>query len=472
MTKGNTIMKKNLAILLAALAVFTVLTACSRRDQYRDPVESENHPNQPIDSDIGSNQTPGSDIFDSTEGTTNNSPDTPTIKARPYEGLTADDLLALYQSTGSIYGEPSKNMINTPYYLIASSCYGGLAYSKLTGEFVSLCKDPICKHQDCIFRNNIMILDYMVSDQRIYLLLNYITSQDLYSFDFMMNDARKEASWTAEDLPENLHLYNGKVYYSGFYLHESEPEYTTFVLDLASGTSSPLWGTERFTGMYGGCGPKIYYTSQNAIYSYDLDAKKDTCLVPASVLNAANGEIALYFRYATEKTLSYAVLSTVSGTSNYEMDLETGEISLCAKQNDTRTNQVVRLGDHFYFFIRHDTEDYKDDKHYDYYIKQPEEALGKANPSGGELWRCPITGGEAELVTYLSTDEIPDNIESIYTFDGKYVIVKYSTYQDYYNEYNTSFNPFDRNTKQYIRLALIDVATGEVYTVASEWSGM
>ena len=462
-------MKKIGIILLAILSICTVLTSCNRRDQYRDPIKNEINESLPSDSHEKPNRPMDSESSDSTEGSIDKAPNS---KNHPYDGMTADELSALYQTLGSIYSETTKKMINTPYYLIVTSAYGGLAYSKLTGEFVSLCKDPICNHQHCLFRDNVQIYDYIVSNERVYLLINYITSVELYSFDLMMNDPQKEASWTGDDMPENLHLYNGKIYYSGFYLYESEPQYTTFVLDLVSGDTTPLWGTERFTGMAGGCGSKLYYISQNAIYSYDLGTNQDTCLVPSSVLNSANGEIALYFRFANEKTMSYAVLSTISGTGIYEMDLETGEISQCKMQNDERISNVVRLGEYFYFFVRHDTTDYTDDKHYDYYIKQPEEAFGKANPSGGELWRCPITGGDAELVTYLSTDEIPDNIESIYTFDGKFVIVRYSTYQDYYNEYNTSFNPFDRNTKQYIRLALIDVTTGEVYTVASEWSGM
>ena len=34
-------MKKSIAIVLAVLSIFTVLTSCNRRDQYRDPVGTE-----------------------------------------------------------------------------------------------------------------------------------------------------------------------------------------------------------------------------------------------------------------------------------------------------------------------------------------------------------------------------------------------------------------------------------------------
>lgn len=432
-------------LVICLLSLIIILPACNRRQEYTHYEETT----IPVVTGEGGDS-------EESETTINNE--------FPYSNISSGDLLSLYNEYKSIYVEPNISAINTPYYIIISAKNGGAAYSKANAEIVPLCKDPLCNHKNCIYKDYVTIVDYEVSDDRIYLLVNSFYRYELYSFDFWMNDIKKVADWEIEDLPTCLHYYEGQIYYQAFYLHEKEPILTTFMLNTDNGDKTLLWGTERFDAIVGGYENRLYYKSHGSIYSYDLLTKKDNCIVPASTLDVQKGEISLNFRWANDKVISYSTYSTIYGTQNYEFNFETGECNICIKQNDSQNSNVIRFGDYYYFFVRHDTPDYKEHEHYNYFIKQSEEFFGKANMSGGEIWRCPISGGKAELVASMTTDGIPDNIQYLYTYDGKYLVVRYESYMDYQNEYNSSFNPFAHDYVQCFRFALIDVESGNVFT--------
>ena len=449
--------KRFILCFFCILSFVSLFVSCNRRQQYGPSNE-----NDTITTSGGNSfeTVTGSMGSEESETIGTNNP----INKRPYGDIEADEILSLYNTYQNIYVEANESVINTPYYLIISSKNGGTAYSKILGEIVPLCKDAICNHHNCLFGNNTKIVDYVVSEDRIYLLLNSFYKFEMYSFDFWMNDIKKVADWEIEDSPTCLHYYEGQIYYQAFYLHDGEPVMTTFKLNTKNGDRTLLWGTERFNAIVGGYENKIYYKSQGSIYCYDLLTKKDDCVVSASVLDAKKGEITLSFRWASDKVVSYSTYSTIYGAQNYEYNLETDDYIMCIKQNDAEHSNVIRLGDYFYFILRHDTLAYKDNEHYDYFIKQSEELYGKANPSGGEIWRCPISGGDSELVAAMTSNGIPDNIQHLYTYDGKYLVVKYEAYIDYQNEYNPNFDPFSPDYVQCFRFALIDVESGDVFT--------
>ena len=413
-----------------------VFTACNRRNQFAEMTDS-------FDSN-----TINSEFVTGTE-------DNPSNESL-YDNI---DLKLLYQDYMNSYVEPNMNMINTIYYVIISAENGGHAYSKQTGEIISICKDPICDHQSCIFDKKAMIVDYVISEERVYLLMDKLEKYVLYSFDLQMDDVKLIAEWDALDQPAALHYFDHKIYYSAWYLHD-EPVQTTFVMDADSGEIELLWETDRFDSIAGGYNSQIFYKQNGSLYSYDLSTKQDQVVIPSSVLDVDRGEIALSFRWANETTISSSVYSTIYGSQNYELNRGTGEKYLCNMQNGPDIAHSKRLGDYFYFFVRHDTDEYQQDKHYSYYIQQPEEVYGMANPSGGELWCCSVSGGEKKLVASMETDGIPDNIWDISTYDGKYIIVRYSTYKDYQNEYT----PGDGlGNHEYSRFAFIDPDSGSVY---------
>ena len=118
-------MKKSIAIVLAVLSILTVLASCNRRDQYRDPVGTETSAetttpttnavsDQPDDPD----ETTGQESESGTTPVNPGNPPSPEGTGNPYEGMSKDDLLALYQQTSERATLSSDMVINTPYYYL------------------------------------------------------------------------------------------------------------------------------------------------------------------------------------------------------------------------------------------------------------------------------------------------------------------------------------------------------------------
>ncbi|MBQ4113701.1 MAG: hypothetical protein IJD38_12980, partial [Clostridia bacterium] len=152
-------MKKTTAIILAFIMIIAVLASCGRRDQYRDPVGTETNAgtttpttNAVTDQPDNPDETTGQDTESGTTPANPGNPPSPEGKGNPYAGMSKDDLLALYQQTPERATYSSDQIINTPYYYIRTQYNpGGRAYSKLTGNYVTLCKELACRHDDCVF---------------------------------------------------------------------------------------------------------------------------------------------------------------------------------------------------------------------------------------------------------------------------------------------------------------------------------
>ena len=167
-------MKRIIAILLAFMTVTAVFASCSRRDQFRPDetdaptgeqttVAGQPDGSNPNESNPADTNQSGGDVTD--PGTT--TPDIPIgdpstgdaengkITGNPYEGWTAEELYASFMADREKSGINNVNgrFGNTPYYVILDVQYGGYMFSKLTGQVVQICKDPLCDHKTCIFNH-------------------------------------------------------------------------------------------------------------------------------------------------------------------------------------------------------------------------------------------------------------------------------------------------------------------------------
>ncbi|MBQ5886668.1 MAG: hypothetical protein IIW82_03345, partial [Clostridia bacterium] len=187
-------MKNNriLIAILATLLMASTLASCSCRDQFRPPetdaptgeqttVAGQPGVNNPTDTNP-TETTPNSGTV--TDPTT--PPDIPIgdpstgdaengkITGNPYEGWTAEELYASFMEDQerSVYNNINESYGNTPYYVILDARDGGHMFSKLTGQVVMICKDPICDHESCIFSNyTSRLLSCQVVDDRCYVVV-------------------------------------------------------------------------------------------------------------------------------------------------------------------------------------------------------------------------------------------------------------------------------------------------------------
>ena len=218
--------KRIFTAVLAAFMLASALASCSRRDQFRPP-----ETDVPTGEQTTGDQTTGAgQPNDATaDGTTDPSVQEPPVnqpirgEGNPYEGTTKEELLAMFENT-SKWGLGVG--FNTPYYVILNSHIhnGGQAYSRLTGQIVTLCQDALCTHDTCVFKKNSRIEALTVTDGRIYMVISETVAGGeelqrkicLYSFDLTFRDPWLIRDWgISGDGPQNNILlgYGNKILY-------------------------------------------------------------------------------------------------------------------------------------------------------------------------------------------------------------------------------------------------------------------
>ena len=383
-----------------------------------------------------------------------------------YAGMTSEDMLSLFESN-SVLEAPSSgmNLVNTPYYYIMplANKPGGYAYSKISGEFVTLCTDPYCNHSSCIFSTstNNYISEYGVHDGRIYYLVVYPSAEldptdtyQLYSTDFLLRDLRMD--------------YEFPVSIDSKYEVNVEGDFSQVETDFVATIQNLC-----FYGDY------LYYTDfmlnderkiVETIYQLNLQTKE---------LSVMSADIV-----AKELKLDGHVLSWIDGkrdTKYYDLNQNQYVVSsptvipTITLAPEYAFMSGVRGGceEYSYVTVNHTTEMFRDDPYFSYYNEPSGMGLTTRDlfkRQGGQIYRVRTDGrdnGVPELIITLSTDGIPDVIYWYYT-DGRTMIVCYETYKDFQNEYNTDSEEtrdwFDVvSDKNYYKYAIVDMETGEVY---------
>lgn len=455
-------MKTNriITVILAALMLASALASCSRRDQFRPPE---------TDTPTGEQTTVAGQAGDTPSGSTTDSsvqdpPKNEPIQGEenPYANSTKEELMSMYESASewSLGGG-----FNTPCYVIYDNVIhnGGQAFSRLTGQTVTLCQDALCTHETCVFKKNSCIEALTVTDDRIYMVISETIAGGevlqqricLYSFDLTFRDPMLIRDWgTSGDGPQNNILlgYNGKILYVDNYYRDGKAVSTTYVLDPETKTSELLWGEELFATVWDMEGDYIYYqdTQRRTVSRYHMVEMAHETVLP-DMLDPERGDILCTLSDVVGDRLICSMISIVE-TYSFIYNMATKEIEATIKTGGTL------CGDRVFYFKDHTDETYKDDPFYDYYLRQAGETFGQKNVSGGEIWVQPYGGEESRLV-YLTTDDIPDNITKICGFDGRFLYIRVHRYLDYQNELNPNYNPF--NTNEYI--ACIDTQTGTAY---------
>ena len=466
---------RTLTTVLAALLLATTFASCSRRDQFRPPEtdaptgEQTTVAGQPEVSDPIESQPTGGDTTDKDtepiapdETSPSDSihipnPDDGIFEAvktvaNPYEGMTAEELYASFEQDRqrSVVNGLMLNAHNTPYYILLDARKGGKMYSKLTGQVMTICKDPLCQHTDCIFGTYTASAgDVQVSGDRIYIWLartNNGMCTVLYSFDLLMDNPREEFVWANEFLGADTAFYHeGKVYYSTRVQQGGMNVSTVYVADLELDTTQRLWDDERAIAGLTLVGEDLWYTSgkDGSLHSYSLATGEDTCILSAEYLNPEEGQ--LRFRYlGMDGDRLYVSRQDVQNTT-YTMVYDMAQKTL------TEAAASYVYDGHGYTLMDHRQESFAQDPHYAYYQES-------SNYLGGDFYLCSADGEPIHLFR-LATDGIPDQVTQFLLLDGHYVLFTYQTYKDFQNSYNPGVPEWERS----IRFCFVDLYTGQAY---------
>ena len=445
-------MRKTTAVIGGIIMIIAVLASCGRRDQYRDPADTDASASETV-TEAQTDKAPGTISVQLTEGT-------------PYEAMSPEELLTLYNQASDYTRLSTDIVVDTPYYYIFCPTFGtgGQAYSKLTGNVVTLCKDLTCSHKgddSCLYKGQVD--ECVVLGDRIYLLMNMFDgSYRLYSFNLMLDDVKEVCVWNESDSPDRFAIYNGKIYMIGSIVTEDESvKRSLFVFDPSNNTctAAPVNGLTFQSGWV--LENHLYYTVSNgALWQYDIDTAEQKCLLDASLLNPEEGDIRFIVSGRAGTSHLRVMRQSIIKSATLYYDLNTGEVitqeSIMPEETGT-LKAWMQTGQ--YFVLKHNTSDYEDDPHYTYYNDKVENWL--TNDSGGEIWYRTSTDGELTLLASMATDGIPDAIRNIVAMDGKTMVVMYSTYEDFANVYNGYQKITGINLET--RYAVIDLETGIVY---------
>ena len=475
-------MKTNriIAAILATLMLATTFVACSRRDQFRPPetdaptgeqttVTGQPDVNHPIETNPTETNPNGGDVTDTTMP-----PDIPIvtppvsggesdkITGHPYEGWTAEELYASFMEDQerSVYNNQNDAFGNTPYYVILDVRYGGLMFSKLTGQLIQICKDPLCKHTDCIFSNLFGTMSCQVADDRCYLVLKGVKGDDrvtsLYSFDLLMNDAKLVYEWSNTDVPDEIYVYRDKVYYdSEIKFDDGQYANITMVYDMKEKTTSPLREESVRCSVIWHEGTYEWYTAweDGSLWRYNLDTGEEEKIISETILNPEEGELRFFFMGSSDQTV-YVMKLTASGLSSaMQYNMETGQLQ------EIEGFMTFIYDGKFYQGVNHKVDAYKDDPHYEYYQNPQNLTSVGGTMWGGKWYRYDMQAGEREVILDLRTDDIPDNLTNFLFLDGKYVMVQYQTYKDFPNVYS----PHRKEWEKSRRFVVVNMETGQVF---------
>ncbi len=450
---------KRLICLLLLTCMTVVCVSCNRRDQYRDPIGTGTSASETV-TETQTDKAPGASSVQLTEG-------------NPYATMSSEELLTVYRESSDYAKYSSSIVANTPYYYIfnrATFGNGGQAYSKLTGNVVTLCKDLACGHDTdaCLYYGQID--ECLVLEDRIYLLMSMFGGgYRMYSFNLMLDDARQVYEWNELDFPDGFSVHQGKIYMIGGVLKDDGGvSFSLFVFDPKTNTCSAATDG-NFTFQSGHVlGRYLYYTaSDGALWQYDIDTAEQKCLLKASLLNPEEGDVRFIFGEQAGTSHLLVLRQGITQNSVLYYDLNTDEVIAKESLMPEETGELMAWSQSGqYFILKHNTPDYENDTHYTYYNDKVENWL--VNYSGGKIWWRKDANAELTLLAAMTTDGIPDAIRSIVAMDGRTVVVEYSTYEDFDNVYNGYQKITDINLE--LRYAVIDLETGIVYKNGSVYS--
>ena len=451
-------MKKALLIILTATLL---LTSCSRRGQYEDQLESQK-------------EAESLDAIPETNGniTGDNAPDyaTPVMLKTGntpfYEGKTAEDLSAVYKSTGQ--------KLNFPTMIPTGRVYDGnhtpipYFYNKLTGNFSSWCSDPLCDHtEECIWKYGTDI--QYVSDEYIYFYANTgLDEYGVYRCDFQRNNIEKVkdvACYRADghayfDVVDVLYEKDNVLYFHWGHYVNTESMGSVYTLDMNTKEETCISGDVDISFAVF-VNDQIFYSTKDNWYTlYKTD------------LNFSDPELFWEDVYVDQYNDQYMILheqdEDASSLRRFAYSFKTGERYTL----NGIYGEVYLSGEYIYHTRDLTEEEMKEDPLKDYYTYTWHKETRPGSPvvriedadtqTAGKIYRTYVGANNAseECVFQLTYKGIPVRInKSGMEMDGDVIYFNFNTHETCKNFYNQDFEGDERQTAIH---ALVDLQNGTV----------
>ncbi len=260
-------------------------------------------------------------------------PDVPKMPANPYEGMSEDDLIAVYPYKERGYCASELLLtIETPlYFIFGDFDMNGdtLAFDKQSGEFLPV--DSLSDAAESIFTGVIPGMAVDAEAGEIYIVAFHGINYVLWKTDLRFTYAERVREW--DSLAGNvrgLMLYDGSLYYVWQSYLDDSPTGCVMRYDLSTGEESVFLKKDGqpIGMMESSCGSCLYYAGEDgSVMRYDLSDDTDECVVPASLTDKhsdnlpfyvyrveANGEV-LQLAVAGEGSRRYLWYNTLTGKS-------------------------------------------------------------------------------------------------------------------------------------------------------------
>ena len=454
-------MKKALLIILTATLLLTSLASCSRRGQYEDVLES-----QKVAESL--------DAIPETNGniTGDSAPDyaTPVMLktgSTPfYEGKTAEELSAVYKSTGQKLNYPS--MIPTGRVYDGNHTPIPYFYNKLTGNFSSWCSDPLCDHtEECIWKYGADI--QYISDEYIYFYANTgLDEYGVYRCDFQRNNIEKVkdvACYRADghayfDVVDVLYEKDNVLYFHWGHYVNTESMGSVYTLDMNTKEETCISGDVDISFAVLVNDQIFYSTSDNWYTLYKTD------------LNFSDPELFWEDVYVDQYNDQYMILheqdEDASSLRRFAYSFKTGERYML----NEIYGEVYLSGEYIYYTRDLTEEEMKEDPLKDYYTYTWHKETRPGSPvvriedadtqTAGKIYRTYVGANTAseECVFQLTYKGIPVRINRDgFEMDGEVIYFSFNTHETCKNFYNQDFEGDERQTAIH---ALVDLQNGTV----------
>ncbi len=481
---------KKLALFIAIVTLLTSLASCGRRQDILNQIESEKAAEsigeaQEQESNIigitprpqetvAPHPTDTSDPNHPTDTTTSPAPIDPSTLPNNegyrltaglhlgdrgyYDGVTVEELKERFEAEGML--DMTSQMYNTPTGIIFNleETQMPAYYNKLTGNITTLCPDPLCRHEDCMWVQLREIL--YISDEHIYFRSGDIVQAQVFRSDLERNHV--EALDLVLALGSRIcFVENDKIYLQQNIYQENSAGVSCYgVFDCKEKTFTQLSGTENVE-VLAVTGETLWYWSGRDADIYMTDVRFSKSGEKFAPLAGFDG---------IEDYQGDYLLLKKNGELDSLYNVQTGELTSVRGRIGSYSHGPIFAGKYVYYCKRVAEGEIESSPWKEYFTYElprpgrPDLTIPSKGKDAGRIYRLNLETGEEEIVMELQYNGIPVAVQE-FAVDGHALYVSYLTYEDHNNYYNQEYmadNPNAILNTEPVRYLYVDMQNGTV----------